>query len=97
MSTVEEMFNEFYALDALSVKGTRQMIADIQYLQNITKIFMQNEQSPVFLSQMILVLQTKLGDSQTLNSIKFQSAKHRKLATKIAALRNLNVKFDINT
>ena len=119
-ATVKALFEEFYKLNSLGLKGTKQLIADLAYLNNMANALYVN-QSP-FVNAILIILQCKLGESHLLKERlvfndapvstasngdndnqdeesmvdqrpRLRNSFEKKIATKFAVLRQLNVRF----
>merc|ERR1712130_620419 len=104
---IQALFMEFYKLNGLSLRGTKQLIADLNHFKNIANTLYLDE--PEFIYAILTVLECKLGNSNALKvrltsktddmsnnkktDPKLRSSFQRKVATKIAVLRGLNVRF----
>jgi len=114
--TVQALFMEFYKLNKLSLKGTKQMIEDLNYLCGAANAIYLDE--PEFVYAILMILQCKLGNANTLrqrllptdadanendnaeeenddddDTPKLRTSFQRKVATKLAMLRGLNIRF----
>merc|ERR1712087_389478 len=104
---VQILFMEFYKLNGLSLRGTKQMVSDLKYLCNVSKTLYLDE--PEVIYAIVAVLECKLGNSSALKARmtsdvedmcndkvkdpKLRTSFQRKVATKFAVLRGLNIRF----
>merc|ERR1712190_465588 len=63
---VQTLFMEFYKLNGLSLRGTKQLVADLNYLCNVANTLYLDE--PELIYAILAVLECKLGNSHTLKA-----------------------------
>merc|ERR1719285_219341 len=82
-----KILGEFLKLKAISARGTKQLLTDLDYLVNLASAICVDP--PVFLSHVTTVLTAKLSDKERLKEMDFDNEFEKSVIIHLAQLRNL--------